>query len=295
VSVSVVTLTARAAIPPNPAGFTLVFGDDFNGAAGSSPSGQWIKDLGHRYENPPGPDNWGTGEIEANTANPANVSLDGAGNLQITPLRDAAGNWTSARIETQRTNFKPVEGGVLRVEGRLQLPAVAGEAALGYWGAFWMLGAPFRGNHNNWPGIGEFDIMENVNGLNDVFGTMHCGVAPGGPCNEFTGIGNKLACPGATCQAAFHTYRFEWDRTAATDQLRWFIDGQQYHTLSEASLPAATWASATEHAGYYVILNVAIGGAFPNALAGRGTPVAATRPGVPMRVDYVAVWTRGGA
>jgi len=294
VAVSIVTFTARADVPPHPDGFELVFSDDFDASAGSSPSSEWIMQTGHRYENPPGPDFWGTGEIAAHTTDPANVSHDGAGNLRITPLRDAAGNWTSARIETRRTNFKAPEGGVLRVEGRIQVPDVEGEAALGYWPAFWMLGSPFRGNHFNWPGIGEFDIMEIVNGRNEVNGVLHCGVAPGGPCNEFTGIGNKRACPGATCQAAFHTYRVEWDRTTSPEQLRWFVDGEQYHRVSEADLPADTWANATGHGGFYVILNVAIGGAFPNAIAGIGTPVAATQPGRPMLVDYVAVWASNG-
>jgi hypothetical protein len=50
----------------------------------------------------------------------------------------------------------------------------------------------------------------------------------------------------------------------------------------------------TNHAGYFILLNVAMGGAFPNGVAGVGTPTASTASGVPMRVDYVAVWTRGG-
>ena len=107
------------------------------------------------------------------------------------------GSWTSARIETQRTDFKPPAGGVLRIEGRIQMPNVTGAAALGYWPAFWALGSPYRGNYQNWPGIGEFDIMENVNGINSVWGVLHCGVAPGGPCNEFNGIGANRACPGS--------------------------------------------------------------------------------------------------
>jgi hypothetical protein len=49
--------------------------------------------------------NCGTGEVESMTSDPANVSLDGAGNLRITPLRSASGAWTSARIETQRTDL----------------------------------------------------------------------------------------------------------------------------------------------------------------------------------------------
>jgi hypothetical protein len=48
----------------------------------------------------------------------------------------------------------------------------------------------------------------------------------------------------------------------------------------------------TNHAGYFILLNVAMGGAFPDALAGP-TPTASTVSGVPMRVDYVAVYTKG--
>jgi len=231
--------------------------------------------------------------VQSYTNSPDNVSLDGAGNLRITPLRDGAGNWTSARIETNRTDFKAPAGGTLRVEGRIQMPNVTGVQADGYWPAFWTLGSPYRGNFQNWPGIGEFDIMENVNGLNAVSGVLHCGVSPGGPCDENNGIGGSRPCPGETCQAAFHTYTFEWDRSVTPNQLRWAVDGQQFHTVDESQLDAGTWSNMTSHAGYFILLNVAMGGAFPDPAAGRATPNANTAPGHPMVVDYVAAWTRG--
>lgn len=65
----------------------------------------WQYTTGTSY--PGGPANFGTGEIETMTADPANVSLDGTGNLRITPRRDAAGNWTSGRVETRRSDFEP--------------------------------------------------------------------------------------------------------------------------------------------------------------------------------------------
>ncbi|HEY0641008.1 MAG TPA: glycoside hydrolase family 16 protein [Pseudonocardiaceae bacterium] len=293
VTLVVAAITAgTAAVPPAPSGWTLVWSDDFNGSAGSLPSsGNWIIDTGHGY--PGGPPNWGTGEIQNYTNSPSNVSHDGAGNLRITPLRDGAGNWTSSRIETQRADFKPADGRILRIEGRIQMPNVTGEAALGYWPAFWALGSPYRGNWWNWPGIGEYDIMENVNGINSVWAVLHCGVAPGGPCNENNGIGASRACPGSTCQSAFHTYRFEWDRSITPNQFRWYVDGIQYHSVSQAQLPADTWNNMTSHAGYFILLNVAMGGAFPDGVAGRVTPVPATVPGRPMLVDYVAVYQSG--
>ncbi|GAA1841749.1 carbohydrate-binding protein [Asanoa iriomotensis] len=280
-------------MPATPSGWTLAWSDDFNGSANTLPSSSnWIIDTGTSY--PGGPANWGTGEIQSYTNSTSNVSLDGSGNLRITPIRNGSGQWTSARIETQRSNFKAPSGGVLRIEGRIQMPNVTGAQAAGYWPAFWALGAPFRGNYWNWPGIGEFDIMENVNGINSVWGVLHCGVAPGGPCNEFNGIGASRACPGSSCQSAFHTYRFEWDASVSPQQLRWYVDGALYHTVTQSQIGEPHWTNMTSHAGYFILLNVAMGGAFPNGVAGSATPTASTVSGRPMLVDYVAVWTRGG-
>src|SRR5206468_2630137 len=152
---------ADASVPPTPSGWTQVFADDFNGAANTGlNTANWLYDLGTSY--PGGAANWGTGEVESNTNSTANVYLDGAGDLAIKPIRDAAGNWTSGRIETQRTDFQPPAGGVMRTEARLQMPNVTGAAAAGYWPAFWSMGAPARGvGATNWPSIGEQDVMEN--------------------------------------------------------------------------------------------------------------------------------------
>jgi beta-glucanase (GH16 family) len=226
------------------------------------------------------------------TDSTANVSLDGNGNLRITPLRDSAGRWTSGRIETTRTDFQPPSGGKLRIEARLQMPNVTGTAAEGYWPAFWALGAPYRGNYQNWPGVGELDIMENVQGLNKVWATMHCGSNPGGPCNETTGIGNSVACPNSTCQSGFHTYAMEWDRSVSPEAIRFSVDGVNYHTVTANQVDATTWTNATNH-GYFVILNVAMGGAFPDAFGG-GLD-GDTQPGRPMVVDYVQVLRAAGS
>ncbi|WP_428935841.1 glycoside hydrolase family 16 protein [Streptomyces sp. ACT015] len=281
--------SADASAPTPPSGWSQVFLDDFNGTAGSGVStGNWQYDLGTSY--PGGAANWGTGEVETMTNSTNNVSLDGNGNLRITPLRDSAGRWTSGRIETNRTDFQPPAGGKLRVEARIQMPNVTGVAAEGYWPAFWMLGAPYRGNYQNWPGVGELDIMENVQGLNKVWATVHCGTNPGGPCNETTGIGNSTACPGSTCQSGFHTYSMEWDRSVSPEAIRFYVDGINYHTVKANQVDATTWANATNH-GYFIILNVAMGGGFPDAFGG-GLD-GDTQPGHPMLVDYVQVLQSG--
>jgi hypothetical protein len=293
VMAALVASPAQGAVP-SPTGWTLQWSDDFNGSAGSLPSSaNWQIDTGHSYAG--GPTNWGTGEVQSYTSSASNLSLDGSGNLKITPLRDASGNWTSGRIETQRSDFKPAAGSTLRIEGRIQMPNVTGTAAVGYWPAFWALGAPYRGNYQNWPAIGEYDVMENVNGINKVWGTLHCGTNPGGPCNETTGLGNSVACPGSTCQSGFHTYTFEWDRSVSPNVLRWYVDGTQFHSVSQSSVDATTWSNMTDHAGYFILLNVAMGGAFPDAIQGSVTPTSATEPGHPMLVDYVGVWTKAGS
>jgi beta-glucanase (GH16 family) len=283
-------VNASAAVPATPAGYTLVFSDDFNGAANTGVNtANWLYDLGHGY--PGGAGNWGTGEIENMTNSTANVYQDGASHLVIKPIRDGAGNWTSGRIETQRTDFAAPAGGKLRVQASIQQPNVSGAAAAGYWPAFWMLGAAARPvGATNWPSIGEIDILEDINGRSSEFATLHCGVGSGGPCNETTGLGSgERACSG--CQTGFHTYTMEYDRSVSPEQIRWYLDGNNFFTLNSNVVDATTWNNATHH-GFFIILNVAMGGGFPAAFG--GGPTGSTQSGVPMLVDYVAVYTSGG-
>jgi len=294
-SLTAITLrpgTASAAVPAPGAGWTTVWSDDFTGAANTGVSAaNWLYDTGTSY--PGGAANWGTGEVETVTSNTANVAQDGAGHLAITPVRSASGAWTSGRIETQRTDFAAPAGGVLRVEASIQQPNVTTANGAGYWPAFWMLGAAARPvGATNWPGIGEIDLMEDVNGRSSEFGTLHCGVGSGGPCNETTGLGSgERACPG--CQTGFHTYAMEYDRSVSPEQIRWYLDGSNFFTVNAGQVDATTWANATQH-GFFIILNVAMGGGFPAAF-GAATPTAATASGVPMLVDYVAVYQKAGS
>jgi hypothetical protein len=275
-----------------PAGtWQVVWRDDFAGTAGQSPGkSDWIMQKGYRYAN--GPDHWGTREIQHYNDLPEDVSTDGRGHLRIIPHLDVHKTWESARIETARSDFKPPAHGVLRAEARIQLPAVTGKAALGYWPAFWMLGAGIRDDTSTWPSHGEFDILENVNGDNKVHGTLHCGVENGGPCKEHNGLGSDTTCPDSPCQGHFHTYALEWDRSSSPEELRWYVDGKQYHSVKASQMDSATWAKAT-HGGMTIILNVAMGGDMPSGvLGGKKVPTATTRSGVPMVIDYVTVSTR---
>jgi beta-glucanase (GH16 family) len=283
--------TATKARPePSSTKWTQVWRDDFDGPAGSPPAAaNWQHDVGTCYPGCPAPQ-WGTGEIETMTDSTDNVALDGGGRLAITPI-NTNGQWTSGRIETRRSDFGAPPRGVLRVEASLRQPAVSTVDGAGYWSAFWMLGEPIRTGKGQWPTDGEIDIMEAVNGRQTTFGSMHCGTLPDGPCREASGnlTSGEQPCPG--CAGDFHTYAVEVDNSSQPQQIRWYLDDVQFYTLSADRVDAATWTRATDH-GFFLILNVAIGGMFPKFLG--GGPNAATASGRPMLVDHVAVYVRKG-
>jgi beta-glucanase (GH16 family) len=276
---------ADAAVPPPPPGFTLTWSDDFTGTAGTGvDTGTW------KYDTGPG-STFGTGEIETMTNSTANVFHDGAGHLVLRALHSGTNpgsGWTSGRIETQAATFGAPAGGVVRMESSIQQPNVTTANGAGYWPAFWMLGAALR-TGTPWPTSGEVDILEDINGRSSVFGTLHCGTNPGGPCHESTGIGSgERPCPG--CQTGYHTYAVEIDRSVSPEQIRWYLDGSNYFTLAATAVDATTWANAVDHP-FFIIYDLAMGGGFPAAFG--GGPNAATVSGGQMNIDYVAVYNKG--
>ncbi|WP_199923469.1 discoidin domain-containing protein [Streptomyces sp. NRRL F-5123] len=275
---------APSAVPAAPSGFTTTWSDDFNGAANTGlNTDTWRYDAGAGWT-------FGTGEIETMTNSTSNVYTDGNGHLVLRALHDGsdpATGWTSGRVETQADGFGAPPGGVVRMQASIQQPNVSTANGAGYWPAFWMLGAPLRVGVT-WPGSGEVDIMEDINGRSSVFGTLHCGVGSGGPCNETTGIGSgERACSG--CQTGYHTYAVEIDRSTSPEQIRYYLDGANYFTVNSGQVDAATWANAVDHS-FYIIFDLAIGGGFPAAFG--GGPNAATVSGGQMNVDYVAVYNK---
>jgi carbohydrate binding protein with CBM6 domain len=270
--------------------WTVVFEDDFTGT-GLPSAARWDVIEGTGY--PGGPQNgFGTDEIETMTRSTQNIRQQD-GYLRITPLRDSTAAWTSGRAET-KLDYKPSAGSVMRMECKLAMPDVHGEEAKGYWPACWALGATQRAQRWDWPASGEPDIAESVNGVNRNWSTLHCGYAAqwGGPCNEPVGLTNGgVAPPTGDLWGQQHVFAFEWDRSGSADVMRWYVDSTQVHTIRQSQVPADVWRSLSEHAGHRLILNVAIGGQFPAALG--GGPTDATRPGVPMLVDYVKIAYRG--
>ncbi|WP_438870621.1 discoidin domain-containing protein [Paractinoplanes bogorensis] len=273
-------------LPPTqpPGDFTTIWQDTFDGAAGTSPSAaNWLMRTGTQY--PGGAANWGTGEVETASNSTANVSLDGAGKLNIKAIKDGNGNWTSGRLETQRTDFEPLAGQQTKFTAVLKQPSVANQ--LGYWPGFRATGAAYRGNFNNWPGVGETDIMTGVNGRSQLAQTLHCGTAPDGVCAEYNGRSSGFAsCTG--CQTGFHEYTQIIDRTKTDEEIRFYLDGRQTWVVRESQVGVTAWNAAVHH-GFFLRLDLAIGGSLPNAIAGRTTPTADTTSGGVLSVDSVSV------
>ena len=270
------SVAAPAAVPGPPSGWSTVFSDDFNGTAGTGVDSQWMYDTG------PGA-NFGTGEIETMTTSTSNVHLDGNGNLDLTALGSGS-SWTSGRVQTTSANVGAPAGGELEVTASIQQPS----GGLGYWPAFWMLGP------GQWPENGEIDIMEDVNSLSEVAGTIHCGTDPAGPCNEPNGIGSGLrSCSG--CQSGYHTYTMILNRTSTSNEsITFYLDGNEYFSVSESQVGTATWQAAYDH-NLSIILDLAMGGGFPNGVCGCTSPASSTASGGTMSVAYVAAYSTTGS
>jgi hypothetical protein len=305
-------LTSRAVQVP--AGYaSVLFQDDFTAQSpGGRPSDKWTIDTGHSY--PGGPANWGTNEVQAYSA--SNVAISPARTLRITPT-NAGGRWTSARIETRpEHDFACGAGRRLRMEAVLRAGDGRGQA--GIWHAFWALGSAYRGRYNNWPSVGEIDIIETLNGLPTAWQTLHCGpTASGGPCHETDGISSTTTLS----RGSWHTVAVEIDRTNQDgdwrgERISWLVDGVVTFTgkvcllvetlcrsednllmrccvVTGATVGDATAWEALARSKKFLLLNVAVGGSFPDAIQKSRTPNAQTTggDGTELEVKYVAVFT----
>ena len=97
----------------------------------------------------------------------------------------------------------------------------------------------------------------------------------------------------------------ELDKSVTANELRFYLDGVSFFIVRSTQVPADTWDNATNH-GFFVILDMAIGGAFPLAECNffphpggcsGSTPfpqvaTPQTVSGVPLKVAYVAVYNK---
>jgi beta-glucanase (GH16 family) len=139
--------------------------------------------------------------------------------------------------------------------------------------------------------------MEDVDGLSKDSGTLHCGNITQrnpdgsfGPCHEGFGLGSGLRpCPG--CETSFHTYSMIIDRRHVDhEQIRWYLDGHEFYSVSESRVGKAVWTAAVDH-GHSILLSLAMGGSFPDDQCRCTTPTSQTSSNGTMVVRYVSVYT----
>lgn len=232
---------------------------------------------------------------------------DGMLNIVALPAEEGAPlPYTSARLITQnKADFK-----YGRFEMRAKLPA-----GQGAWPAFWMM--PTDSVYGGWPRSGEIDIVEAVNltaARNDgtpesyVHGTLHYGQE--WPNNDSSG---RAYLPTTNPSDDFHTYAVEWQE----GEIRWYMDDHLYATQrqSEVLYNSNGDAAGLTHRGWYaeyydqgtgelqtyydsapfdqeffMILNFAVGGDWPENVNELGIDADAFAGGNSYIIDYVRVY-----
>lgn len=199
--------------------------------------------------------------------------------------------FTSARIRTRgRFSVSPSAHKTIRIEARMSMPRNSR-----LWPALWMLpeqggkdGCSGCGVYGGWAASGEIDIAETTGGGSRVHGSLHYG----GPWpNQASCTGSRSLAPG------FHTFAIEWE----ADEMRWYLDRQQYHHASRRGVSPTGWWSAGRSAKssspfdvpFHLIINLAVGGRFQ----GSPTPAAVSQALGPQAqrklvVDYIRVLGR---
>ncbi len=124
---------------------------------------------------------------------------------------------------------------------RMKLPAGAG-----YWPAFWALGA------GDWPTTGEIDIMEYV-GETDWIGVALHGPGYSGE----TPLVNKYFFPEGEDVTDWHVYSVDW----SPESLNFKVDGRLIYRVTKTMVENyGKWSYDNPK---YLILNLALGGAYP--------------------------------
>ena len=234
-----------------------------------------------------GPDFWVNFEQQAYVDTPETIAFtsdaEGAngGALILRPVfrpgmdphPERKADFLSGRLES-KGKFDFTHG---RAEARIRMPD-----ATGVWPAFWLLG------NDKWPETGEIDIMEYV-GEKDWVGVALHGEGYSGE----TPLVDKYFFPDGTDVTDWHVYAVEW-----TDQEILFeVDGQLTYRVTRPMVEHyGKWSFDTPK---FVILNFAVGGAYPYKTNGIEKPYA----GVPqetvdrikagelsMLVDWVRVY-----
>jgi len=290
--------------PQNPVSdWQLVWSDEFSGSQVNTRNWTVLED-----------DCGGGGnqEKQCYTDNAENVFVQD-GNLNIVAMQAEEGAsqpYTSARLNSKnKGDFK-----YGRFEIRAQLPE-----GQGAWPAIWMM--PTDAVYGGWPNSGEIDIVEAVNLKADagdgatesnVHGTLHYGSVDAN--NMHSETGKSYSLPGGVNPAdGFHEYALEWNE----GEMRWYVDDYLYATQRSSDVVTNSKGQAVglRHQGWYadyyspatgemeasytgapfdqqfhLIMNLAVGGNWPENVNEMGVDSDAFENGQTLKIDYVRVF-----
>lgn len=233
-------------------GWSLAWQDEFDGDEINRDN--WTFDIGAT--------GWGNNEWQHYTDRPENARIED-GMLVIEAREESyrGSDYTSARLKSQ--GLQRWQYG--RIEARVQLPG-----GQGIWPAVWMLGDDF--SEAGWPRSGEIDIMEFLgHDVTTVYGTVH-----GPRYSGSGGIGGSYTIEGADLTEGFHIFAVEW----TPHGIEWLLDDEPFFTLRPDEVPGE-WVFDKP---FFLIMNVAVGGAWP------GYPDETTTFPQQLRIDYVRVY-----
>jgi beta-glucanase (GH16 family) len=240
-------LLLSGCVKDNAQTWKLVWSDEFD-KPGLPDAEKWGNEVGFIRNN----------ELQYYTSRRIENSVVNNGKLLIIGKKESyeSANYTSASLTTDGKHSWTYG----KIDARMKLPK-----GQGMWPAFWMLGQNIH--EVGWPKCGEIDIMEHINNEDLLYGTLHW-------YNE-----KHVSSGGTTpCDVAqYHNYTVEWDK----ESVRWYLDGKKYW---EVSVRDSVNSTEEFHKSHYIILNLAIGGAWPK------NPDATTVFPDTMYVDYIRVY-----
>ena len=248
---------------PEIKGYDLLWHDEFDGDA--MDSSIWD------YE--PHEPGWTNEELQEYTTSADNVFIrDGKMVIKaIKTDRNGKDYYTSGKVKTQnKQDF---------TYGKVVVSAKVPEGQ-GLWPAVWMMPKD-ESFYGQWPKCGEIDIMEVLGSdVKTAYGTVHYGE----PHAEQQGT---VVLDSGSFASDFHEYSVEWE----PGEMRWYIDGELYHTVND-------WFTAVNGEDekpypapfdqpFFVQMNLAVGGTWP------GDPDETTDfDKAEFEIDYVRVYQK---
>lgn len=240
--------------------YKLVWSDDFN-YNGLPDSTKW------KYDTEGNATGWGNNEAEWYTVGNKDNAHVTNGILYITALRKNFKNkkYTSARL-VSKADWK-----YGRIEVRAKLPD-----GVGTWPAIWMMPGGWSFKDGNWPDIGEIDIMEHV-GYDP--GVIHAS-AHSKDYQWQVGTQKTATIKIDNATTGFNTYILDW----TPEVLKAYVNDSLYFEYSNEGLGESKWPY---NKPFYLILNVAVGGAW-------GSVKGIDEDAFPqtMEVDFVRVYQK---